>query len=81
MAGGDPEGALDAIDRAEDLYRTAMGRGGEAEGWRGQIRADALLAAGRATEALAEAERSAEIARERGLRFQMFTGAPDSRPG
>src|SRR5207248_5296930 len=37
----DPDGALEAIDRAESLYRGAMDGGGEAEAWRGALRAEA----------------------------------------
>jgi tetratricopeptide (TPR) repeat protein len=67
VASGDAEGALDSLERSERLYRGAMGSGGEAEAWRANTRAEALLGAGRAPEALAEAERSAEIARESGM--------------
>jgi class 3 adenylate cyclase/tetratricopeptide (TPR) repeat protein len=67
VAGGDPEGALDSLERSERLYRDAMGSGGEAEAWRASARAEALLAVGRAPEALAEAERGAAVARESGM--------------
>jgi hypothetical protein len=67
VAGGDPEGALDSHERSERRYRDAMGSGGEAEAWRASARAEALLAVGRAPEALAEAERGAAVARESGM--------------
>jgi tetratricopeptide (TPR) repeat protein len=67
LASGDAEGALDALEHAERLFRDAMKSGGEAEAWRGATYAEALLAAGRGPEALAEAERCAGIARERGM--------------
>jgi class 3 adenylate cyclase/tetratricopeptide (TPR) repeat protein len=66
VASGDAEGALDSVERSEKLYREAMDCGGEAESWRAHVRAEALLAVGRAPDALAEAERSVEIARESG---------------
>jgi adenylate cyclase len=65
----DFQGALDALERAERLYRDAMGRGGEAEAWRTAFRAEALLGLGRTAEALATAERAASIARERGMKW------------
>ncbi len=71
LASGDAESALAAVERAEELLRDAMGAGGEAEAWRGATRAEALLAAGRAPEALTEAERCAAIARERGMLWSL----------
>ena len=67
VASGDAEGALDSLERSEKLYRDAMGGGGEAEAWRAHVRAEALLAAGRAPKALVEAEQSVEIARGKGM--------------
>jgi tetratricopeptide (TPR) repeat protein len=67
----DPAGALDAIERAERLYREAMGRGGEAEAWRAGLHAQALLGVGRTSEALARAEEAAAIGRERGMRWSL----------
>jgi len=66
---GDGEGALDAIERAEALYREAMKGGGEAEAWRRALHAEALVAVGRTEEGLEEAERAAELAREREMRW------------
>ena len=65
----DHEGALEALEAADRLYLEAMGRGGEAEGWRVSWRAEALLGLGRTTEALAAAEYAVEIARDRGMRW------------
>jgi class 3 adenylate cyclase/DNA-binding IscR family transcriptional regulator/tetratricopeptide (TPR) repeat protein len=61
------EAALEAIEESERLYREAMGTGGEMEGWRGQLRARALVLVGRVDEGLAVAETAARIARERGM--------------
>jgi len=61
------EGALEAIEESERLYREAMDNGGEMEGWRGQLRARALVLVGRADEGLEVAEESARVARERGM--------------
>ena len=68
---GDGPGALDAIERAERLYRDAMGGGGEAEAWRLALHAQALLAVDRVPEALAAAERAATIARDRGMLWSL----------
>jgi class 3 adenylate cyclase/tetratricopeptide (TPR) repeat protein len=69
LEAGDAEGALDAVERADKLYRDAMGNGGEAEVWRRQLRAEALLATGRGPEALDEAKRAVEVGRERGMHW------------
>ncbi|HWC48616.1 MAG TPA: adenylate/guanylate cyclase domain-containing protein [Solirubrobacterales bacterium] len=61
------EAALESIEASERLYREAMDNGGEMEGWRGQLLARALIAVGRADEALEVAERAARVARERGM--------------
>jgi class 3 adenylate cyclase/tetratricopeptide (TPR) repeat protein len=61
------EAALEAIEASERLYREAMDTGGEMEGWRGQLRARALIQVGRAAEALEVAEEAARVSRERGM--------------
>ncbi len=61
------EEALEAIEESERLYREAMDNGGEMEGWRGQLRARALVLVGRTDEGLELAEEAARIARERGM--------------
>ena len=64
---GDAEGALDSVERADSLYREAMGKGGEAEPWREALIAEALVGIGRLPEAVERAERAIAIARDRGL--------------
>jgi class 3 adenylate cyclase len=61
------EDALEAIEESERLYREAMDNGGEMEGWRGQLRARALVLVGRTDEGLELAEEAARIARDRGM--------------
>lgn len=61
------EAALESIEASERLYREAMDNGGEMEGWRGQLRARALLLVGREDEGLEVAEEAARVARERGM--------------
>ena len=69
---GDAETALEYVQRADQLYLEAMGSGGEAEGWRNAMIAEALLGVGRVPEALERAEHAADVIRERGLNW----GAP-----
>jgi tetratricopeptide (TPR) repeat protein len=64
---GDPEQALDHLERSDRFYREAMGNGGEAEGWRAALLADALLGVGRVPEALERAEQGVAVIRDRGL--------------
>jgi class 3 adenylate cyclase/tetratricopeptide (TPR) repeat protein len=59
------EAALESIEASERLYREAMDNGGEMEGWRGQLRARALIMVGREEEALEAAEAAARVTRER----------------
>jgi class 3 adenylate cyclase/tetratricopeptide (TPR) repeat protein len=61
------EAALESIEASEQLYREAMDNGGEMEGWRGQLRARALVMVGREEEALAVAEEATRVSRERGM--------------
>ena len=67
MIAEENESALESIEESERLYREAMDNGGEMEGWRGQLRARALVLVGREKEALEVAEKAARIARERGM--------------
>ncbi|HEX3324423.1 MAG TPA: adenylate/guanylate cyclase domain-containing protein [Solirubrobacterales bacterium] len=67
LAAGDFAAALASIEAADRLYLEAMGDGGEMEAWRGALRAQALLGAGNASEAIEVAERAANIARDRGM--------------
>jgi class 3 adenylate cyclase/tetratricopeptide (TPR) repeat protein len=68
---GDAPGGLDVIERADSMYREAMGSGGEAEAWRTALYALALLGVGRVPEALEHAERAAVIARDLGMRWAL----------
>ena len=61
------QAALESIETSEALYREAMDNGGEMEGWRGQLRARALVLVGRAEEGLEVAEQAARVTRERGM--------------
>jgi class 3 adenylate cyclase/tetratricopeptide (TPR) repeat protein len=64
---GEPEQSLDYVEQGDRLYWEAMGRGGEAEGWRNAIIAEALLRVGRVSDALDRAQHGAAICRGRGL--------------
>jgi tetratricopeptide (TPR) repeat protein len=61
------EDALASIEEAERLYRDAMDNGGEMEGWRAQMRAQALTGVGRAEEAIEVAEAAVRMSGERGM--------------
>jgi tetratricopeptide (TPR) repeat protein len=67
MEAGESESALASIEEADRLYLDAMGVGGEMEGWRGAVKAEALRGIGRADEAIEVAEHAARICRERGI--------------
>lgn len=67
LAADEPAAALDSLEEAEQLYRGAMGSGGEVGAWRTALRAEALCALGRAGEALEAAEWAAGAARENGM--------------
>ena len=71
LAAGDFDAALESIEEADRVYMEAMDNGGELEGWRGTIRAEALRGVGRVEEAIEAAERSCEVCRERGLNWTM----------
>ena len=64
---GDAEGALEAIEESERLYRETMDSGGEMAPWRAHLRSQALREVGRTEEALEVAEWAVEASRERGF--------------
>ena len=66
---GDSQQALDHLERADSVYREAMASGGEAEGVRAALIAEALLDVDRIPEALEWAEKGAAVSRDRGLRW------------
>jgi hypothetical protein len=65
------DAALDYFERANSVYMEAMGTGGEAEGWREALIAEALLGVGRTAEALERGERGATVARDRSLGWSL----------
>jgi class 3 adenylate cyclase/tetratricopeptide (TPR) repeat protein len=81
--------ALETIDLANRLYLEAMSNGGEQEAWRGTLRARALVGLGRTAEGVEHAEWAVDIARSRGMGWQLplalhalaFARAADGAPG
>jgi adenylate cyclase len=71
LAAEEHEDALKSIEEADRIYREAMKVGGEMEGWRSQLRAQALTGLGRVEEAVEEAEWATRVSRERGLRWSL----------
>jgi adenylate cyclase len=71
LEAGEPSAALEEIELADRGYREAMGTGGETEGWRGSLRARALLDLGRSADALTQAEWASSTARRRGMHWQL----------
>jgi class 3 adenylate cyclase/tetratricopeptide (TPR) repeat protein len=67
LAAGEHAAALEAIERAERLYREAMGGGGEVWSLRAAYRAEALTGLGRAEEAIEAAAAATEHARANGI--------------
>lgn len=63
--------ALETIDLANRLYLEAMSNGGEQEAWRGSLRARALVGLGRTAEGVEHAEWAVDIARSRGMGWQL----------
>jgi class 3 adenylate cyclase/tetratricopeptide (TPR) repeat protein len=61
------EAALESIEESERFYQEAMDNRGEMDGWRGQLRARALVLVGREEEAVEVAEAAARVSRERGM--------------
>jgi len=68
---GEFAAALEANEKAERIYRDAMGGGGEMEVWRAGLRAEALTGLGRAEEAVAVAEEAIATAGERELLWSL----------
>ena len=66
---GDFEPALDYLERGDQVYMEAMGRGGEAEGWRAAMIAQALLGVGKVADAMERARHAAAVVEERGLNW------------
>ena len=71
IAAGDYAGALDSLEEAERVYRTAVSEGDEMETWRAGLRAQALIGAGRTEEGLELAEWATALARERGMLWSL----------
>jgi class 3 adenylate cyclase/tetratricopeptide (TPR) repeat protein len=71
LAAGEYAEALASIEHSEQVYREAMGGGGEQEAWRATLRAEALLGVGRAEEAAELAQWASEVARERGMLWSL----------
>jgi adenylate cyclase len=73
IAAGEFEAAIETIERADRLYRGAMGSGGETEAWRATLRASALLGLSRNEEALGQAEWAVDTAQRREMGWQIPT--------
>jgi class 3 adenylate cyclase/tetratricopeptide (TPR) repeat protein len=71
LAAGDPEVALESLEEAELVYRSAIDSGDEMECWRGGLRAEALTGVGRVEEAIELAEWTSDVARERGMLWSL----------
>ena len=71
LAAGDPEAALESLEEAERVYRSAIPGGDEMECWRAGLRAEALTGVGRVEEAIELAEWASDVARERGMNWSL----------
>ncbi len=71
LAAGEAETALESLEEAERIYRSAIDSGDEMECWRAGLRAEALTAVGRPEEAMALAEWASDLARERGMLWSL----------
>jgi len=71
IAAGDYAGALDSMEEAERVHRTATSAGDEMEAWRAALRSEALTGTGRAEEGLELAEWATETAREREMLWSL----------
>ncbi len=71
LAAGDPEAALESLEEAELIYRTAIDGGDEMECWRAGLRAEALTGVGRIEEAIELAAWASDVARDRGMLWSL----------
>jgi adenylate cyclase len=71
LAAEEPADALEAIESSERVYLEAMPDGGEMADWRACVRAEALTALGRASEAAEVATSAADHARRFGLNWTL----------
>lgn len=71
LAAGEPAAALESVEEAERVYRSAVDGGDEMEAWRAGLHAEALTAVGRFEEALTLAQQASELARERGMLWSL----------
>ena len=71
LTGGESEEGLETVERADRLYREAMGSGGETEAWRSILRTRALLGLDRIDDALEEAEWAVGTASHREMGWQI----------
>ena len=71
LAAGDAEAALESLEEAERVYRSAIPGGDEMECWRAGLRAEALTGVGRPEEAVELMQWASEVARERGMLWSL----------
>jgi tetratricopeptide (TPR) repeat protein len=69
LEAGDPAAGLESVEEADRLYLSAMGVGGEMEGWRLSLRSECLRGLGRTEEALDAAERAVASCEARGINW------------
>jgi adenylate cyclase len=68
---GEPAAALESLEEADRIYRSAVDSGDEMEFWRAGLRAEALTGVGRVEEALELATWASDGARERGMLWSL----------
>ncbi len=71
LVAGEPEAGLESLEEAERIYRAAIDGGDEMECWRAGLKAEALIAVGRAEEAVELAQWASDVARERGMLWSL----------
>ncbi|HEU4393727.1 MAG TPA: adenylate/guanylate cyclase domain-containing protein [Solirubrobacterales bacterium] len=71
LAAADPTAALESLEEAELVYRSAIDGGDEMECWRAALRAEALTGVGRVEEAVELAQWASEVAREREMLWSL----------